>query len=501
MKMISQACTVLLMLTLATGVALANTYHETINVTGGGTFTYTDVITETFGRCIQTREMDYAYNETYNAFSYTIAGVTTQLTGSESVYTNYCGVMHATPITWWLPSAELIFTPLGQAGGSAAVAPGLTGYVDPKFLVVGVTYAPPGPSTNTFVQYLNSTFVGNTESLSTSFGSGSTSSITLTYGPSIPLVANGKITNTFSTTNSETTKNTSTVTTSIQVSQGEKTFGTGNYFAPVDNDYDLIWVWLNPVAIFTTFSGNSVNSVVWNGYGFDGTDQSGMDIVPIPLGYLNGHFGTIPPDIQTSLNRTWAADQTWPPGDGPGLTSADLAQIASTDPFSVSTYGLDFIGYVPPSPQTSDDRFTLSMCSSVSSFNYLQANPSVAPGIYTCGLTYTNLSTQAQEISTSYSQTFSTDISFSGTGFLKNFSADLKNSSTLTWTTDAQSSITTSTTSTANLSAQGPPCNNVILDEGPCVPVYDASGNQPTQFEVYQDNMFGTFMFAPVHYY
>jgi hypothetical protein len=289
------------------------------------------------------------------------------------------------------------------------------------------------------------------------------------------------------------------VTTSIQVQTGEKTFGTGNYFAPVDNDYDTLWVWLNPVAIFTIYSGTALP--VWNGYGFDGTDQSEMDIVGIPLGYLNGDFGTMPPDIQTSLNRAWAADQVWAAGEGPALTSADLAHIASADPFSVSTYGLDYIGYVPPSPSTSDNRFTLSSCSSESSFNYVQAAPSQTPAIYTCSLTYVNLSTQAQEISTTYSQAFSTDISFSGSGFLKNLSADLKTAATLTWITDAQSSITTSTTSTANLSDQGPPCNNAVQGEGPCIPVYDASGNEPIQFDVYQDNMYGTFMFAPVHYY
>jgi hypothetical protein len=394
------------------------------------------------------------------------------------------------------PGVAIHFIPEDLGQGSITTT--LTGYVDPKYLVVGVTYAPPGPSTNTFVQYLNSTFVGNTESLSTSFTNSNMGSVTITYGPSIPGVANAKISNTFSETNSEMTKSTSTVTTSIQVQQGEKTFGTGNYFAPVDNDYDIIWVWLNPVAIFTT---SSVAPLAWNGYGYDTTDQNGMDIVGIQLGYLNGHFGSMPPDIQSSINRVWAADQTWAAGQGPALTNADLAQIASADPFSVSTYGSDDIGYVPPSPQTPDNRFTLSLCSQESSFSYLQAAPSTSPEIYTCNLTYTNLSTQAQEISTTFSLGFSTDESFSGTGFLKNFSADLKDSYTLTWTTDAQSSITTSTTSTANLSAQGPPCNNAIQGQGPCIPVYDSSGNQPTQFDVYEDNMYGTFMFAPVHYY
>lgn len=372
---------------------------------------------------------------------------------------------------------------------------GVVGYIDPKFVVVGVTYAPPGPSTNTFVNYIDSTLVGNTTSLSQSFGSSVTNSISLSAGYAVA-VSKGSITTTTSTTTGVTTKNSSSVTTSFQVQGGEKTFGTGNYFAPVDHDYDMIWVWLNPALIFTV----GPSSVVWNGYGYDTTDQPSPDIVPIALGYLNGHFGSIPTDIQTSFNRAWAASQKWGPGEGPALTSADLAKIAAADPFSVSTYGSTYIGYTPPSPETADHRFTLSACSSNSSFDYLQANPSQAAAINSCTLTYANTSTAAQDITSTYSQSYSVDVSVSAT-FTATFSADLKTSYTLTWITDAQKSITSTTTSSGALSIQGPACNNVVLDTGPCVPVYDAAGNEPTQFEVYQDNMYGTFMFAPIHFY
>jgi hypothetical protein len=67
--------------------------------------------------------------------------------------------------------------------------------------------------------------------------------------------------------------------------EGEKTFGTMNYDAPVNHDYDVIWIWLNPAVIFTVYSNGAV---VWNGYGYDTTDQPGMDIVGIQLGALNG---------------------------------------------------------------------------------------------------------------------------------------------------------------------------------------------------------------------
>lgn len=309
-------------------------------------------------------------------------------------------------------------------------------------------------------------------------------------------VANGKVSATQDTTASVTTKGTSTITTSFQVQQGEQTFGTANYFAPVSHDYDIVWVWLNPAVIFTL----TPNFVIWNGYGYDTTDQESLDIVGIELGYLNGDFGAMPPDIQVSLNRTWAEAQLWPTGQGPALTSADLAQIASADPFSVSTYGANYLGYEPPSTETADHRFTPSGCSASSSFNYIQASPSQAPGIGTCTLTYANTSTQAQDVTNSNSVTFSVDASVSAS-FIASLSVDFKQSNTITWTTEAQTSSTNSATNTASLSVQPPPCNNAVAGIGPCIPVYDSDGSQPTQFEIYQDNLYGTFMFAPVHYY
>ena len=77
------------------------------------------------------------------------------------------------------------------------------------------------------------------------------------------------------------------MTTSIQVQNGYQTGGTSSYFAPVNHDDDLIWVWLNPAVLFKVAPGY----VAWEGYGYDGTDEAGMDIAPIALGYLNGDFG------------------------------------------------------------------------------------------------------------------------------------------------------------------------------------------------------------------
>ncbi len=377
--------------------------------------------------------------------------------------------------------------------------PPITGYVDPKYIVLGVTYSPPGGQSS-FVQYLSSALVGISQSLSHSFTSATTFSVSVTDAAGgMMSVASGSISAAYATTASQTVKNTSTVTTSLQVQQGEKTFGNNaSIFAPVNHDADIIWVWLNPAVILSLYPNNSV---VWNGYGFDATDTpagSGIDVVGVPLGYLNGDYGTIPPDLQVSLNRSWAAGQIFPPGQGPALTSTELAQIAAADPFSDSTYGPKSIGTSPPSPSTLDGRFTRSSCGN-QLIPYNQVSPSGTPSPYTCTITYTNASTQLQDTTNMYSQTFSVDAQLKG-GFVDTLAVDLKDSNTLTWITDSQTTATNTSMSTAALSVQGPPCGNAVVGQGPCIPVYDSSGNQPVQFAVYQDNLYGTFMFAPINY-
>ncbi len=493
---------------LATSLATAWAQTESTGV-GGGTLSWT--VAYSSGRCGE--EGDNSYQSwSFSAFEFAYGGSTYSVSGG-GVYFNSPGTSAGCPPSGAQPTVLPIslpsnvdngcvvdFTPESGGSGYATLTnncpvQSLTGYVDPKYVVVGVTYAPPGPAS--FVQYQASTTVGTTKSLSNSFTGSNTSSVSLTYSGGIPGFFSGSETGSYSATNSQLSKSTSTVTTSIQVQSGEKTFGTGNYYAPVDNDYDVIWIWLNPVSAFTLTG----SSIVWNGYGYDENDQNGLDIVGIELGYLNGHFGAMPPQYATAIARAWAAKQLFASGQGPGLTSSDLAQIAAADPFSVSSYATSEIGYVPPSPETGDHRFTMSACTSAQSFDYDQASPSQPAEVYTCTLTYTNTSTQAQEITNTFAQTFSVDKSFSGGPFWAKFSLDLKSAYTLTWVTDEQSTITNTNASTAALSVQGPTCNNVTQGVGPCVPVYDASGNEPTQFDVYQDNMYGTFMFAPIHYF
>lgn len=370
----------------------------------------------------------------------------------------------------------------------------VTGYINPKYVVLGVTYAPPGSSSS--VTYAHSTSVDTETSLANTFTSSTTYGVEI--GSSTDMgVYKGGIKIGTSTTASQSIKDSQSLKLSWSTNNSVTTVGVPDSFNPVSHDYDLIYVWLNPVEAFSV----SDTAVTWTGYGYDATDQNGMDIVGIELGYLNGHFGAMPPSILALTNRSWANDQMYAAGQSAALNSADFAQIAQADPFNDSGYGINIIGYNPPSPSTADNRFTISACNSRNSVDYLQAAPSQTPATYTCTLSYSNLSTQAQTLTSSTSNTFSFDKTFTGGTFFQKISVTLKFAYTQSTMTEANSTISTTQASSATLSIVGPACNNQVPYTGPCVPVYDASGTDPVQFYIYQDNLYGTFSFIPVHYY
>lgn len=373
----------------------------------------------------------------------------------------------------------------------------VTGYINPKYIVLGVTYAPPGPAS--FVNYTNSVGLATTNSLKNTFKTGHTYTVTIS---STVGIEGWKVGTKVSTSNtaSQSTVDSQSVTLSWSTGNSVQTYGTpttvvnGSFTSPVDNDYDIIYVWLNPVEVITL----SGAGVTWNGYGYDATDQNGLDIVGIPLGYLNGHFGAMPPDILASTNRTWAAGQIYNAGQSAALNSTDFAKIAGYDPFSSSSYGTTEIGYAPPNPTTADNRFTLTTCNNGNSVSFLQAAPSATPGAYTCTLNYSNLTTNAKSKTTETTNTFSIDRSYSGSIFQSDLSIDLAYQYTTDTITEVDSSIATTTSTSAQASITGLPCGNTKPGVGPCVPVWNGP---PTQFNIYEDNLYGTFMFAPVHYF
>lgn len=509
-KTVRHACFVLVTFALTSVVASANTYHKTINVTGGGTFSYTDVITETWGKCIKTQEMDWAYTETYSGFSYSAYG---PLTGSETMYTNYCGVMNAQPITWMLPSEQLTFTPLGQADGSAAVESVniQSGYVNPRYVILGVTYAPPG--NQSFVQYTNSTMTGT----STSFSGSNSNSQSLKVSVSSTTGENGTIpdiggtwgysdtsTQTFSQDFTDEQDASSSVAISSTESWTTKVPGPVNPYLGVDHDYDLIWLWLNPLLNFTaTQIGSKSPVTTWTGYSFDRDDIPEMDIYPVYLGFLLGHLSLPGPNSSdlVPFERAWAGNpsngQIWPAGTSPSLLNAsntafdptDAAAIAAADPFSNPSYTVT----VPNSPAgnetSSDGRFTLTGNQVV---DYVQPPAGGQP--FTQVLTESTTKTQTQGEGAKYTLQlgYSWENKFTASFLQDSWTEDITTSDTLTWI-DQWSLVNTSQTGvSATGSVTGPPC--VVSGTG-CNPVYAG----PTEYEVFQDNIYNTFMYYPVN--
>ena len=367
----------------------------------------------------------------------------------------------------------------------------IVGYVDPKFIVLGVTYAPPGPSANTFVSYSTAGSFSSTSSIMSSFTNSASDSVEISAGLSV--VYGGSVTSTTTTTVSQKQSSSTSATLTYQAQEAEKTYGTDNYFKPVNHDYDILWVWLNPAV---TFMVNG-SALVWTGYAYDASDTAGMDVVPLYLGYLNGDIA-IPPDIQASINRSWASTQIYSSGNSAALNASDMAAIAGYDPFSVASYGVAYFGTGAPPATTSDGRFALSTCSSAASFYYLQAAPNTTADVYSCSLSSStqSSSTQVNVYTDSVAYSMSAEVSVS---FEKVFNTSIKatDSQTLTWETQTTTGTSSSSTSTAALSVQGPPCT---VASGVCSPAYDADGTEPVQFEIYTDNVFGTFMFQPVAY-
>ena len=245
----------------------------------------------------------------------------------------------------------------------------------------------------------------------------------------------------------------------------------------INHDYDYIFVWLNPVLQFSV--GPGPNQVQWNGYGSDVSDPTSpdMDVIGIPVGCLNGHFTNSAwsptcQDISSGpLARSWAQNNV--DGSGPGLTTADLANILAADPFSSPGYTLTLAA---GSNTTADGRFTA--CSNPQCSTTIDFEPDITTS-YSQG--YSVTASTSQTVNYAYSQTFSLQSQFQGTDFGNNFNADLKTAGTLTSGYQFNQFTNNSQGQTASFTIVGPS------------PGYAG----PLQFVVYQDNLYGTFMFSP----
>jgi hypothetical protein len=389
----------------------------------------------------------------------------------------------------------------------------ITGFVNPKYIVLGVTYAPPGPSS--YVSYANTTTLGTTTMISdsTSDENGISTSVSETFAiPGLQAIGIGNSvteTGTDSSQNTQDSNNSTTVTLSKTMTQMDKTTGTGDVYNPVNHDYDIVWLWLNPLEIFTINAGNP-SEILWNGDGYDPNDEPAMDVYPVLVGNLNGD---IPMDqsMQNELSRAWADnDQTWPVGQGPGLGATDYQQIIGADPFAGCTYNTaenewDNCPYAgshlnaPLAPPVNSDDGRFSIYSGNQSVPYVQAGPGNGAGLTgSYQNSVTNTTSVANGTSYTQQQSFSLETGFSITAniplniFSNAISVKTTYSHTFKTTQTYQQTISTTTTQQDMLSITGPGCSQT---SPPCSPQYVG----PPQFVIYQDNLFGSYMFYPVN--
>jgi hypothetical protein len=372
----------------------------------------------------------------------------------------------------------------------------------PRFMVLDVLYAPPGAGST--MTYTDATLIGTSTSTDNTFANQHTVTVSasiqipntgVTLTPEIDwghtITQDGTSTFTFNTT----------TTNSVVVpgSAASGTEGSKNVISTgVDHEADIIRVWLNPAAVYT-LPPTANNTLIWNGLATNPNDpnvQAGaMDIVALTVSQLDGsacNYTSVPcfsPELQAALDRNWDSA-----GAG-GLQTADFQTILQRDPFATNTSlngspavplphsGGPFfdpnIPVVDPETQQCSTRYTFDpVLGQTFAFGQLGTTNQALTQNYSLQSTtmhaMSNVTTDIYSVANTVSATF---------GFTGKFSVSLKNANTFTWTNKYTDTKTNSSTVTQALSIKNP----VVLDK--------YSG--PTQMQVWQDSIYGTFMFYP----
>ena len=362
----------------------------------------------------------------------------------------------------------------------------------PKYQILNITYAPPGP--NSYVSYQSAGTLTTTLSDTASYQNANSKTTSLAITGGVPAFdITGTVTTTDTSGSSQTTTGQNSISIGVSATTQVKTPGP-TLSAPgatpvvtvnttIDHDFDTVTLWLNPVALYYVGPGQgTATPVTLLGFASDSTDTNvvGMDTATVLMGYLNGHF-TMPAGLATQLARGWANNGQTPPADGVGLTAADFAQILKADPYMDPAYPFNYANGYGGTRTSPDGRFTLVSTASgnPSSFSY-------GDNITTNTLTfaYTNINTTTSTIASQQTVGYGLSVSLQVGTAAANFKATLSNSNTQTWTHTVSNAVATSTVITNALNL-APPCT-----QPGCYTSY------PT-IEVFQDNLYGTFMFFP----
>jgi hypothetical protein len=209
---------------------------------GSGTLTYTETTHQY--TCVVHVHYYRTYNENdYSSFSYTdssgtktvLSGGTYSITGSPgSRGTVDCPDNADYPVTFIIPTAGIVFTPVGTTGGSATVYP--AGVLYPKYKILSIIYDAPG--NRSCNGYTSSTTDGATTSIGNSFQVSDTE----TYSQSVGLFGlGGTLSMSYGT--STTTGNSSAFTDTISQATGVENCSVAN---TINHSQDLFVLWLNP---------------------------------------------------------------------------------------------------------------------------------------------------------------------------------------------------------------------------------------------------------------
>ena len=279
--------------------------------------------------------------------------------------------------------------------------------------------------------------------------------------------------------------------------------GPASDYIGLDHDYDLIEVWINPVMLFTVYNTTIAGEtkIGWWGYGSSALDPTApIDIWSIPAGCLNGDFAQTLSACAAPLGafqRTWAASENWPSGQGPGLTQTDLNNILAADPWGRCTPN-DPVGSTACPTYSTGFLFPNFSLSDQTELPYVQPLPGGQPAPHSYSVSTTNAQTQGSSTTVTNSQTYGYEDAVARTGFLSAFSSTLSFSQTITTSYSYNATLSTTNTTTGTANITGPACVG-----NPCNPSYPPSPitfGTANAFDVFIDARFGTFAFLPAAY-
>jgi hypothetical protein len=336
------------------------------------------------------------------------------------------------------------------------------GSVNPKFLILSVIYAPPGSKSS--VDYGTSTALGNTTDIKSTFGSNTTISGTLGFGPKdipkdnvqsqVTITASGSHSYTQTKIN-ESSISVNKTTTSDIIVKGPASSSDG-----INHDFDIILLWINPRIDLTIAQTTATTfDTQWNGYTFDPRDPANeVDVVPVYVGWLKNP-STMPSGVAAALARNWAL----PPvdGSGPGLTQPDFNLILSKDPFASGSTAIDPTRFLPTG-QT---------------FSFAPPPSGGQPATEKFSLAYQAISTDDTTTSDETKYTFTVDGSVTFFGLV---TATFEDSHFTDIIHSVQQVNTQTDTQKAALTLTGP----------------TTGYTGPTDLQVFQDKIYGTFMFS-----